>query len=464
MAEKPNPLQTYEWEESSTIPRADIRVQNKNAVAYLYAPDNDPELKLIELRNQCKDKGWATSSDTRNGKSVLRVSGLSNADELINVLESGHYINGEAHTSQETTEHHETTVQKLKTHSLRTSGIFYTIGNALYIASGIARGKDKAQIGTGVAFSIGDVLLALFGGKDDQRQFTSLLTKYKNHLEKQGIDIPKDSALYAETDTKNDTLLDKGYNLIHEHINKIKASAEVLGGLFYYNAGKNQGNKWKQATAIIFSLGFGSSLIIPEKKPDPEKLEHANPLEKAWAFVQEKPLRIAGWSGLSNTLFTTIGAFQERAKNPGSNLYKYDLAAASSMLAGNSLYALSNKTTGGSITEEGLIRDVYGIAAQVLNRVPEQEREEALKSTVDFLGERIEIKDTREQIDKLLREQMLKSSQENPWFKAKSDALALPQETEHQWKDFVTSSKQKEDKWQEVVSRPSDPFAELSPR
>ena len=88
MAEKPNPLQTYEWEESSIIPRADIRVQNKNAVAYLYAPDNDPELKLIELRNQCKDKGWATSSDTRNGKSVLRVSGLSNADELINVLES----------------------------------------------------------------------------------------------------------------------------------------------------------------------------------------------------------------------------------------------------------------------------------------------------------------------------------------------------------------------------------------
>ena len=462
MAEKSNAPKVYKWDEASIIPRVDVRTQNNNAVAYIYAADNADEHSLSELRSQFKNKGWATSSDTRGGKSVLRVSGLNNADELISILTFGRYVNGDARsTSEETTKPPETISQKLKANSLRASGIFYTIGNSLYIASGFARGKDIHQIGTGVAFSAGDVLLTVFGGKDDQRQFTSLLTKYKNHLEKQGVEIPKDSALYAETDTRRDTPLDKSYNFIHEHINKIKASAEVVGGWQYWLAGRDQGNKWKQITSIIFSLGFGSSIFIPEKKPDPEKLKNADLTEKAWSFVQESPLRIAGWSGLSNTILTTYGAFMEKAKYPGKNFYKYDLATASSMLVGNNLYALSNKTTGGSITEEGLISDIYGIAAQVLNRLPEEKRPAAIKATVDFLGERVEIKDSREQIDKLLREKMLQSSKANPWFKAKTDELHLSPETTQEtktpaWKDLLIPPARTEDKWKDIASRPSE--------
>lgn len=43
--------------------------------------------------------------------------------------------------------------------------------------SGVKRGNDMAQIGTGLSFAVGDAALMAFGGKDDERQFKSLLKK-----------------------------------------------------------------------------------------------------------------------------------------------------------------------------------------------------------------------------------------------------------------------------------------------
>jgi hypothetical protein len=427
-SERNGAIESYTWDAASPISRIDIRKSRKNTVAYIYTSVDESDLEnLHAMRDAFRAKGWANSSDMRDGKSVLRVTGLQNPDELIDLVRNGPFKQAvPTQASIVSKDKPKPFMEQVRTHSLRASGIIYSIGNAFYIASGIARKKQAAQIGTGVAFSVGDVMVAIFGGKDDERQFKSLLTKLTHHLNKNGISIPKDSAISAEISTKGESLSERTYDLIHEHINKIKALAEVVGGFLYFKAGKDQGNRWKQATAVIFTTGFGSSLFIKEKKPDPEKLAHAGPLEKAWAWVQERPLRAAGYSGLSNTLFTTIGALEERktelAKPPGirTDHYKYDLGASASMLVANNLYALSNKSTGGAITSDGLINDLYGLVAQVLNREPEDKREAAIRATVDFLGERIEIKDTRKQIETRLREQMGHEAHDNPWFKART--------------------------------------------
>jgi len=90
-------------------------------------------------------------------------------------------------------------------------------------------------------------------------------------------------------------------------------------------------------------------------------------------------------------------------------------------------YALSNKATGGSITTGDLVKDVYGLAAQVLNRLPDDKREAAIKTTVDFLGARTELKDTREEVDTLLRAEMHRLSHENPWYKVNPAMQTAPQ-------------------------------------
>lgn len=465
MAKKIQPIRTYQWDPPSLITRLDVRKQDeRSSVAYIYADLMHEDLAhLHRLRELFSHKGWVTSSDTRNGQSVLRLTGIKDENELISVLQSGEFAKGALHVSQAGAEKKQGIWQAIKDNSLRSSGIFYTLGNAFYVLCGLFGNPNKRnywQAGTGVAFGLGDSLLAVFGGKDDNKQFKSLLTKLKTHLKKEGIKIPKNTAIYAETNTQGDSFSTRISNFIHEHINKFKAGAEVLGGIMYFNSGRTEKpspNRWKQATAVIFTLGFGSTLFIKEKKPDKEKLKNAGWWEKTKAFVQEKPLRLGGWSGLSNTLFTTIGAFRNRSEqmSQGINIYKYDLAAAGSMLVGNNLYAISNKTTGGSITEEGLVRDIYGIAAQVLNHVPQDEREKAIKSTIDFLGERVEIKGTREEIDTLLRAQMI-LSQDNPWFRANSNTPPPPADQSSKAREvkFTASLPGKDGRWGNFVSQP----------
>lgn len=148
---------------------------------------------------------------------------------------------------------------------------------------------------------------------------------------------------------------------------------------------------------------------------DKEEWNDADALHKAQMYIQEKPLRLAGWAGLTHNALSTIGAFEEKAKFPTSSNYKWDLAGISAMLVANSLYSISNKSTGGSIETDDLVQDVYGLAAQMLSKQPEAVREATLQATAEFLGERSEIKDKKPEILKKLRKEVDLIAN-NPWF------------------------------------------------
>lgn len=431
---KDNITVSYRWGDSDIIRRIDVRQQdNGRAVAYIYA-DNREEAsqQRYNIRSLIRLKGWGTLSDHRDGQFVLRVNGFKNGDDLISTLTDNSFLHGKPEISSNKPEEIKSKgfFSAIRNNSLRLSGLFYTLGNSFYIGGGIHRSVvnkklDWGQIGTGVAFSTGDALIALVGGRDDDRQFTSLVSKLKQHYDRQGIEIPSNAAIIGETSTKGKSLGNRLYDFLHEHVNQIKCASEVVGAFFYFNAGnaqKNHGvpNRWKQATAVIFGLGFGTAGLIKEKKIDEEKYATAGPLQKLWMRVQANPLGIAGMSGLSNTLFTSIGAWKEMKVQQahggaGNKLYRWDFAAPGAMLFGNSLYAISNKTTGGNIKNDAMIRDVYSVAAQILNKQPDGVREAAIDSTAKFLGERPEIKDTHQQIVVRLKQEM-DIQRNNPWF------------------------------------------------
>jgi hypothetical protein len=417
------PIKTLEWDESSLISKVELREQGKGQmVAYVHAAQHDQEdyPKLFALREAFKGKGWATSSDNHHGKAVLRVTGIANEQQLTDLLKSTSAVQGPARVSYADVagQSSKGAVDFVKSNSSRLSGLFYLVGDALMIARGfVVEHKNLAQMGTGISFAVGDIAFLAFGGKDDKRQFKSLLTKLKGHLEKEGVEIPQGTALTAETLAKSGGVLEKTYDFLHEHINPIKISTEILGGYLYQKGGKDPKdfNADKITAGRVIMAGWLAALLIPEKKRDPDKWEQANPLEKAAMFIQEKPLRLAGAAGLIHNGFTIKGALKHR--NEGVPHYQWDLAAVSSMLVANSLYAICSKSTGGNIKADALVNDVYGIAAQILNRQPEAVREAAINSTVEFLGERPEIKDTKPQIAQRLRDEIEMQSQ-NPWFKA----------------------------------------------
>lgn len=437
-----NTVTAYQWPAGSFISGVEIRAtQGTTAVAYLAASATAKSEELHELRTQFRLKGWASSSDMRNGQPVLRLTGIHDTGELLEVLKTHGSVSGEPTIKASEAPKPKNTIDAIKKNTLRSSGIFYSIGNALMIVSGALRNRAEGkfnigQLGSGLSFAAGDIGLMAFGGEDDARQFKSLLTKLKNHLHENNVTIPQSAALNVETMQEHHGFLESIYDFMHTNINTLKISAEVLGGALYAKGGIENGIIEKQIAGTVIVTGWLAALLIKEKKPDEEKLANAGLVEKAWAHIQQKPLVLAGGAGLIHNGISAIGAFNERARflNPNkpnpknrahTHFYQWDVAVICAMLLGNSLYAMSQKTTGGAIKSDGLVDDVYGIAAQILNKQSPETQEAAIQSTAQFLGERPEIKDSRKEIVAKIHEKM-RIQRENPWFENVLPETAKP--------------------------------------
>lgn len=416
---------SYRWPQGGLIERIDIRQQsNGRAVAYLYADESEEARPARrELRALVRLKGWGTLSDNRDGKYALRISGL-NGDgvELIDVLRGGGFI---THEPSSTVIPGEVIKSKgpwdyIRNHSLRISGVIATVGNAMSIASGFHRGREIGQIGQGAAFAIADLPLAIAGERDDSRQQTNLLRQLKKHYEATGIEIPKNASIHAETSDKGKSFGTLAMDYMHRYANQIKCSFEVVAAGFTIHAGRAQQSSFKKYAPFIWGPGFAASLLIPERKIDPEKYEQAGTLERAWMKVQSNPLAIGGLLGYSNTVATYGSAYREREawKNTGRNgtpLWKWDVAIPTVMIGANGTYAISKKTVGGDIKNDAIVSDVYIVAAQILNKQPDNVRDQAIASTAEFLGKRMEISDSKPVIVERLKQEM-DTQRNSPWF------------------------------------------------
>lgn len=414
---------TYQWGDGSVIRRIDVRTQsNGRAVAYLYADNSDEKrAERQQFRAMLRQKGWGTLSDFRDGEYALRISGLTNPQALIDLAVQTGLANGvptpnaadaapaAAHGLGDT----------IKNNSLRFSAIGYTLGNILYFVSGIPT-KNRERQKMAVAFGVGDAALGIFGGGNDALQYQSLLSKMKSHMERSGIEIPKTASIHVETSTQGESAGTRIGNFMHTHINSIKMAAEVLGGLFAFRSGhgnfkkeKTLANAAEMVGGAVVMAGWSGALLTPEKKPDPETLKDAGAFERFKAYVQEKPTRLAGWAGYCFNLVGGYNFFSKRGTAEG----KVGLGAVGMMVGSNTLYAMSHKAPGGDIKTDAMVSDVYIVAAQILNKQPEMLREEAIESTARFLGERSEIKDTRQEIMARLRREM-DIQRQSPWFEA----------------------------------------------
>ena len=431
MASKPT-VTSYHWQAGPLIRDVEFHAgADARAIAYLGAAEGTDPAALQILRHTLEQKGWATSADQRGGKPVLRLSGLAKSTDLLAALTEQQATTGAPEITAAEQPKPKNTLDAIKQNTLRSSGIFYSVGNALMIISGVLRTRAKdtfqfGQLGSGLAFAAGDVALTIFGGKDDAREFNTLLTKLKAHLHENNIAIPQDAALNAETAAQHHGFVESINDFMHKNINTLKISAEILGGALYAKGGIEDGILEKQIAGGVIVSGWLAALLIKEKKSDPEKLANASWAEKTWAHIQEKPLMLAGGAGLIHNGISALGAYNERKRflnpdlpNPkgraNTHFYKWDLAVISAMLLGNSLYAMSQKTAGSGMKSDGIVDDVYGLAAQVLANQSPEAQEAAIADTAKFLADRPETKDTEKQIVAKLHAK-LDAQRSNPWF------------------------------------------------
>lgn len=425
-------LTTYTWGDGSIIPQIDVR---KDGVAYIHAAKNAPDLPA--LRELMESKGWATSSDVRGGEfAILRISKFDAIQDIIAVLQEAHAVSGQPKVTIQEAAIQKRDLSSLKANSLRASGLFYIIGDVLYTLKGFLGNASHKDKGIGLSMMAGDLIFLGFGKKDDEKEFASLIKKLKHFYDKNGIEIPDYSALSVETLAKPGGFLEKTYDFIHENVNIFKCLAEVIGGGFALSDGFEKDANGKRDRGMLVSgtaliTGFGAAALIKEKKIDPEEYAKANMFKKLWMRIQAQPLRLAALGGLTNNVGVIISIFKLRKdEKAGASKTHWELRAAgvAAMIVANIFYSISKKTAGGNIKSDAIVDDVYGLSAQVLNHMDPQTRETAIKQTAQFLGERVEIKDNKEQIEAYLRKEIGELRQ-NPWFGTSDTAASTQQKS-----------------------------------
>lgn len=417
---KAETVTSYRWNEAtSVVQRVDVRSQsNGMAVAYVYAnPAPELQQERFNIRAAIRLKGWGTLSDHRDGEFALRVSGLKQGQELIDLLERQGAVTRapQVSTSTPQTDQPKGLWNDLKANSLRVSAIIYTLGNALYWISGQkATPINENRKNMALAFGVGDTALGLFGGRDDARQYKALLSKMKTNMEREGIEIPATASIHVETHPFDHGFFGGVYEILHTHINSIKMAAEIAGGFFAFRSGwKGENGKRNMLEVVggtIVMAGWTGALLTPEKKRNPEKLKHASLTEKVIAWVQERPTRLAGLAGYCFNLVGGLNFIGRR--NTAEGLW--GMGAIGSMVGANSFYAISHKSPGGDIKTQEMVSDVYSVAAQIINKQPIELRERAIESTATFLGERPEVPGTHTEVVERLRKE-LNIQRQNPW-------------------------------------------------
>lgn len=437
-------ITTYRWPAGSVIERIELRtLDDGRSVAYLYA-NNDPALKQqrFNIRAAIRLKGWGTLSDHRDQEFGLRVAGLHGGDELITMLAREGFTTGTAVVTTQVSneEKPQGLWAGIRANSLRYSGIIATIGNSMSLASGIHRGMvakkvDVGQIGQGLFFGLADLPLAIAGERDDTRQLGDFLRQLKSHYEKEGVEIPRTASIYVETSDAAKGWGERTQDFLHRYANQIKCSFEGLAAVSTIKAGFEQNSTAKKLVPLIWGPGFIASLLIPEKKIDPEKYEQAGYWGRLWMKIQSNPLSVGGIAGWSNNIGSYVSSFNERKKyiangSVGPKLYQWDAAIPTVMVSANGLYAISKKTVGGDIKSDAMVSDAYTIAAQIINKQPEELREKVIESTARFFGERTEIPEHHAAaVARLHKEADIQ--RQNPWFEPVGLAAYVPTPKTH---------------------------------
>lgn len=221
---------------------------------------------------------------------------------------------------------------------LKLSGYSYVLGDAAMMAAMVARGKSVGHaLSTGGLWAAGGIGMGVFGNPKAEKQIELLANKLETHLAKQGYAIP---ATVREQNAllKKESFWEKITDFFYEHPSEILNASFAIGSSFMVKGALSEiaqgkahaipgrGKKGDFATDLwigaIVGVGALIGLFAKEDPKAHEKVEHGNPLEKAVAWVQEKPLRASSALYFVNNGFLLKRALQDRGARGNYGAFK----------------------------------------------------------------------------------------------------------------------------------------------
>lgn len=315
---------------------------------------------------------------------------------------------------------------------LKLSGYGYMLGDVALGAAALARSKDfslgaMAQAVSGSALWLaGGMAAARYGNPAEAKQLELIGAKLGAHFRAQGITIPAEvEAQHTLLRRRNvvETLEDFLYQHPSELLNGFFAAGAAMfihQGVRELHQGKSllpwgskaaqHGTANKLWMGLLVGTGALAGLLIHEDPEAREKAKDGSVIQKAMAYVQEKPLRLTSLLYGANNIFTANDAwedFKQRGTHGNVKPYYFSTLAAASYVISNGLLHTAERE---QITREGIsptnIAKLEEAAAQIIAMQPPAVQTALLQDTATYLAQEKGVGLQAEEIAKVLAERV----------------------------------------------------------
>jgi hypothetical protein len=293
--------------------------------------------------------------------------------------------------------------QGLRQQSLKAAGAGFIVADSALITSGVLAGKYK-EASAGIFGLTAGFVGARYGNPTAERQLEQMYRKLGPYLRKQNVEIPEIPT--AEALSKDGGLLSNIESSLYENPSQVMNLLYSVIGVQFVRSGIQHNSSDMKKSGGLLIAGALAGLLIQEKKPDPEHPPEGA-VQKAWSWIQEKPLRLTGTLFTANQFFLAKDALREKAANPGKNSYMFKLIAVASFVFGNTMMALTSKAHGGgNKMDEETLSNLSDTCTRIIAAQPPEVQTALIEHIAGYLADQPNVGMKASEISTMLREKM----------------------------------------------------------
>jgi hypothetical protein len=299
----------------------------------------------------------------------------------------------------------------LKSKSLKAAGVGFLLADAALITSGLMS-KDKGIWFAGLCGLSAGAVGTRYGNPKAEKQLELVERRLGQYLKRQGVEIPQNPT--TENMTKEGGLLDHIESFLYKYPSQVMNAFYSMIGISFAGTAigmPKEAGMWQKASLFtsgaLLIAGALSGLLIHEKKPDPSNPPQGT-LQKAWSWIQEKPLRLTGTLFNANQVFLGLNALEQHRKNPDSYAYIPKLAAVAFFTFGNTMMAMTSKEHGGkgNSMDDATKEKLAESAALVILAQPKQMQDNLLEHVSGYLATEAYVSMSAKDISSMLKKKL----------------------------------------------------------
>lgn len=389
------------------------------AIRFNYAADRAP-VALVEardfilpeylsiVRNALQANGWNAVPVTIDGKDTLQVDGFKDAGELSAYLRANHFAEGRERITPEPGDHPTRSSDEwLQDTTQKICGYSYLLADLTLTLSGGMSSKPL-EAAAGGLYLAGGGLMGWFGNAKTERHVRQVAERTAKFFEEHSAKLPESCGLFHVAREKREGILPKAEEFLYRYPSQTMLSLYIMGALAMLESGRRkQGNGWDMIYGINSTVAGLASLLIPEKKTNPNEKSPEGMLAKFWDGIRKQPLQVAGYLYIISAYALGMSAYKDYKKNPAQKAYIAKFITAATYLVGDIALAWSKKdhTNGKGAFDADEYRRIIGLTAETIACQPKDMQDVLIHQVSGFLAAQPEMAGTQQDIAAALREQ-----------------------------------------------------------